>query len=79
MTDTYVQVETKDGVATLTVNKPPLNVVDMVALRQLESALAELAKDESVLIGGPSDRRFSRWYDSDTTNWLLGRYKTLRP
>jgi penicillin amidase len=29
--------------------------------------------------GGPSDRRFSRWYDSGTAGWLAGRYKTLRP
>jgi penicillin amidase len=29
--------------------------------------------------GGPSDRRFSRWYDSGTADWLAGRYKTLRP
>jgi penicillin amidase len=29
--------------------------------------------------GGPSDRRFSRWYDSGVEGWLAGRYKTLRP
>jgi penicillin amidase len=29
--------------------------------------------------GGPSDRRFSRWYDSGTADWLAGRHKTLRP
>jgi penicillin amidase len=29
------------------------------------------------LVGGPSDRRFSRWYESDTRNWLGGRYKHL--
>jgi penicillin amidase len=29
------------------------------------------------LAGGPSDRRFSRWYFSDFRNWLEGRYKTL--
>ena len=27
--------------------------------------------------GGPSDRRFSRWYNSGTADWLSGRYKTL--
>ncbi len=31
------------------------------------------------LAGGPSDRRFSRWYASDLANWQTGRYKTLRP
>jgi penicillin G amidase len=29
------------------------------------------------LIGGPSDRRFSKWYVSDLDNWLRGIYKTL--
>lgn len=27
--------------------------------------------------GGPSDRRFSRWYTSDLENWKGGKYKTL--
>lgn len=29
------------------------------------------------LAGGPSDRRFSRWYFSDFKNWLVGIYKIL--
>ena len=29
------------------------------------------------LAGGPSDRRFSKWYVSDLENWLNGTYKTL--
>jgi penicillin amidase len=31
------------------------------------------------LAGGPSDRRFSKWYDSDVKNWLEGKYKRLSP
>ncbi|MDJ0835007.1 MAG: penicillin acylase family protein [Acidobacteriota bacterium] len=31
------------------------------------------------IAGGPSDRRFSRWYCSDLKNWLEGHYKTLSP
>jgi penicillin amidase len=31
------------------------------------------------LAGGPSDRRFSKWYDSDTKNWLNRIYKKLQP
>jgi penicillin amidase len=27
--------------------------------------------------GGPSDRRFSRWYASDVENWFHGRYKRI--
>lgn len=33
----------------------------------------------TTLLGGPSDRRFSRWYCSDLRNWLQGRYKTVGP
>jgi acyl-homoserine lactone acylase PvdQ len=35
--------------------------------------------DNSVITnmpGGPSDRRFSRWYSSDLQNWISGKYKT---
>ncbi len=32
----------------------------------------------TALAGGPSDRRFSRWYTSDLEQWRTGRYKELR-
>lgn len=31
------------------------------------------------LAGGPSDRRFSKWYCSDLENWISGKYKRIRP
>jgi len=31
----------------------------------------------SVLAGGPSDRRFSKWYCSDLENWINGNYKQI--
>ena len=34
---------------------------------------------QSNLAGGPSDRRFSKWYVSDLANWQAGRYKTVSP
>jgi penicillin amidase len=39
----------------------------------------DLAGDEiqSALAGGPSDRRFSRWYASGLADWLAGRYKRI--
>jgi penicillin amidase len=42
--------------------------------------VADLATDEihTNLAGGPSDRRFSRWYTSDLKNWYEGNYKVLR-
>ena len=33
----------------------------------------------SNLAGGPSDRRFSKWYVSDLADWQAGRYKTVAP
>ncbi len=29
------------------------------------------------MAGGPSDRRFSKWYCSDLENWITGKYKKL--
>lgn len=41
--------------------------------------VCDLSTDECCtnLAGGPSDRRFSRWYCSDLKNWLSGKYKTI--
>jgi penicillin amidase len=33
----------------------------------------------SNLAGGPSDRRFSKWYCSDLENWLNYKYKKITP
>ncbi len=43
--------------------------------------VTDLINDDyfSVLIGGPSDRRFSKWYDSDVANWSNGNYKLISP
>ncbi|HEY5729056.1 MAG TPA: enoyl-CoA hydratase/isomerase family protein [Anaerolineales bacterium] len=50
MTDSFVSVETKNGASTLILNRAPLNVLDIAALTQFESALTELARDESIRI-----------------------------
>ncbi len=34
---------------------------------------------ETALAGGPSDRRFSRWYATDIARWLTFERKTLKP
>jgi penicillin G amidase len=41
--------------------------------------VTDMATDKclTTLQGGPSDRRFSRWYCSDLENWQSGRYKTI--
>ena len=42
--------------------------------------IADMATDvlETNLPGGPSDRRFSKWYTSDIENWRNGKYKVLK-
>jgi penicillin amidase len=43
--------------------------------------VTDLATDaaETALAGGPSDRRFSRWYATDVARWLAFERKTLSP
>ena len=50
MTDSYVSVETKNGASFLTLKRAPLNVLNIAALTQLESALTELSRDESIRV-----------------------------
>jgi penicillin amidase len=45
---------------------------------RLATDFAELAAD-TALAGGPSDRRFSRWYANEIRDWLDGRTKQLSP
>ena len=43
--------------------------------------VTDLSTDDihTSLAGGPSDRRFSKWYCSDIQNWLTGKYKLVTP
>jgi len=43
--------------------------------------IADLATEtlQTSMPGGPRDRRFSKWYNSGTADWLAGRLKTLTP
>lgn len=43
--------------------------------------IAELDRDglRTNLVGGPSDRRFSKWYCNDVPRWLAGDYKPVGP
>jgi penicillin amidase len=45
---------------------------------RLVTSLGE-PRSHTALAGGPSDRRFSRWYVSDLENWKAGRLKALKP
>ncbi len=44
----FIQVSVKDGVATLTLSRPPLNVLNMAMLAELNAALEPLADDRGV-------------------------------
>ena len=48
--------------------------------RAADVGQVDLGTDEvrSNCAGGPSDRRFSRWYASEMDRWLENAYKTLR-
>jgi cyclohexa-1,5-dienecarbonyl-CoA hydratase len=48
MTENSVSFEIQNGAATLTFNRPPLNVLNVPLLRQLEEALAELSMSADV-------------------------------
>jgi len=41
--------------------------------------VTDLGEDQAAtaLAGGPSGRRFSRWYATDVQRWLEGGYKTI--
>jgi penicillin amidase len=41
--------------------------------------ITDLAENRArtALAGGPSDRRFSKWYTTDVQRWVEGRYKVL--
>jgi penicillin amidase len=32
----------------------------------------------TTLVGGSTDRRFSKWYVNDIKNWIEGNYKILK-
>ena len=50
MTDSFINIETKNGASFLTLNRAPLNVLNIAALSQLESTLTELSRDENIRV-----------------------------
>lgn len=44
-------------------------------------SVTDMSKHElhTCLLGGPSDRRFSKWYDSGIGQWQKGAYKLISP
>jgi cyclohexa-1,5-dienecarbonyl-CoA hydratase len=46
----FITFEVQSGIATLTIDHPPVNVVHMLTLQQLENALGQLSEDENVRV-----------------------------
>ena len=61
-----IQVETKERVSRITVDRPPLNILDIPLLRELDATLASSAKESQtdvVVIQGAGQRAFSAGVD----------------
>ena len=57
----YITLEKKDGIATLTLNRPPVNVMNLDTINELTAAFEELDKDGEVkvlLVKGGGTRAF---------------------
>jgi enoyl-CoA hydratase/carnithine racemase len=57
-----IVLDKKEGIATLTLNRPPLNIIDCDTLVELNTALEQLAKDDEVkvlLLRGSGNKAFS--------------------
>ncbi len=65
MTKQLVSFEVENGIGTLTLNRPPVNVINIAMLQQMESALAELAQDATlrVLVVQAAGKLFSAGVD----------------
>ncbi len=57
-----ITMEKKKGIAKLTINRPPVNIINHATLVEINTALEELRRDEEtkvLLIRGSGDRAFS--------------------
>ena len=57
-----ITLEKQEGIARLTINRPPVNVINFETLIEINTALEELGKDEEtkvLLIRGSGGRAFS--------------------
>jgi enoyl-CoA hydratase/carnithine racemase len=56
-----ILLETKDGITTLTINRPPVNVINYEAIMEINFALRELKNDEAtkvLLLRGAGNKAF---------------------
>jgi len=63
---TNILLEQKNNVAKITINRPPLNIVDIKTLKELNEALNEVKRDEStslMILTAAGERAFSVGFD----------------
>ena len=66
MTFKNILLEKKDVVAKITINRPPLNILNIETLRELNAALKDIKNDDSVsfvILKGAGERAFSAGVD----------------
>ena len=58
-----------------------LEAVTLFGVSYVHRIVSDLGNNDffSNLAGGPSDRRFSKWYVSDLKNWLSCTFKKVSP
>ncbi|MDP2729729.1 MAG: enoyl-CoA hydratase-related protein [Dehalococcoidales bacterium] len=57
-----ITLEKKEGIARLTINRPPVNIINYETIQEINAVLEELAKDEEtkvLLVYGSGNRAFS--------------------
>jgi penicillin amidase len=76
----YGPIQLPGGRATITQGQIFKNGGRLTTFSPTYRFIADLATDEihTNLAGGPTDRRFSRWYVNDLRNWYEGCYKVLK-
>lgn len=80
MADTQIECKVADGVATLTLNNPPLNVVTLEMSRELDQVLTRLAADPEarvLVLTGAGERAFCAGSDISEFPNMLGRGKIV--
>jgi len=76
MTENLILCDVHDGVATVTLNNPPLNLVTLDLTRQLDATLDVLAVDRAVrvmILTGAGDRAFCAGSDLTEFPRMMGR------
>jgi len=75
MTNKFILCDVQDGVATVTLNNPPLNLVTLDLTRQLRKTLDSLAADPEVrvmILTGAGDRAFCAGSDLTEFPSMMG-------